>query len=903
MKTRQWILSLALGLTLILPLFAHAAATDAGGMLQFDSDALQQDRVTVPYNAAQDLSANFTLEFWVKAADFSNEPRLLQRKDAFALFLTTSGNVKFESKNGTMVAVTSSATLSLNSWHHIAVTVEDLGGGNFQAQIYIDGVLDASNTDALFQIPWAAEPLMIGNQQNGSGPLEGWMDDVRIWSEVRSTAQIADNRGKALEGTEANLVSYYNFDETGQTVNDLTGTQDGVLGTDATVEDSDPTRVAISTAPIGIRLLSPNGGESYPIGTAFTVTWACDPAVPQVDVLLSMDGGVNWLFLAKATNNDGSLQAYAPGPPTTQAVIMLLNTTDPNQNDAGDGFFSTTEVPNWQVNIYKEAEDGVLTKPMMRAIDGLSFNCYQIYSYKNNVGTAVLQVNLPISGIYVIWGRTYSEGGTRNSFYISVDGGPEALYDIKKNSSWNWAPVSERGNALAGTTPEIAPVLYYLTAGTHEITIRGRENYARFDRLAITNNLQQDFYWLNPDRWILLTAPEDKAQVERGKPVEITWESYNISSVVTIDASFDHLNSFPLLIAQSTPNDGAFIWNVPANLNYEIAYIRITSGSSAGSCPMDANYQQFYLVDPKPELNVLQPNGGEKWVAGSTEQISWASEFYSGTVNIDFSTDNGATWTQIAAAQPAGGTLDWTIPNTPSTTCWVRAYNSGGGAPSDTSDAAFEIVAPPQPDETLTVIAPNGGENLTGGNSFAIQWEAENLSDPVNIDVSIDNGTTWSTIATGQSPTGSYAWTVPTLNVDNAWVRVYEPTDSVPADTSDASFSIVTGGPLSESITVVYPNGGETLQIGSTIDIQWQSENFSGTVDVAVSLDNGATWSTIATAQPAIGSVAWSVPDISTQLGWVKVFDTADEDPIDLSDAPFAIAPALPMPTNYGLSF
>lgn len=65
------------------------------------------------------------------------------------------------------------------------------------------------------------------------------------------------------------------------------------------------------------------------------------------------------------------------------------------------------------------------------------------------------------------------------------------------------------------------------------------------------------------------------------------------------------------------------------------------------------------------------------------------------TANLDYSTDGGATWTNIATNQPMDllgrGTFNWTVPNTPSTNVLIRVHANDGSQPTDLSDAPFTI--------------------------------------------------------------------------------------------------------------------------------------------------------------------------------------------------------------------
>lgn len=104
-------------------------------------------------------------------------------------------------------------------------------------------------------------------------------------------------------------------------------------------------------------------------------------------------------------------------------------------------------------------------------------------------------------------------------------------------------------------------------------------------------------------------------------------------------------------------------------------------------------YNFFYLgalkVKFKKEryLTLNSPSGGEFWQVGKVTPIRW-SALNVAEVILDYSTDNGATWNNIDTVSGFLNKYDWTIPNTPSVNCLVRAI-------SDTlisqSSSVFEI--------------------------------------------------------------------------------------------------------------------------------------------------------------------------------------------------------------------
>ncbi|MCY1031955.1 lamin tail domain-containing protein [Corallococcus sp. BB11-1] len=90
---------------------------------------------------------------------------------------------------------------------------------------------------------------------------------------------------------------------------------------------------------------------------------------------------------------------------------------------------------------------------------------------------------------------------------------------------------------------------------------------------------------------------------------------------------------------------------------------------------------------------------------------------------------------------------------------------------------------------SVKVTAPNGGETLSAGSTFAITWTSSNVSQ-VNVQYSLD-GTVWRDVATSvAAASGRYTWTVPSESSTTARVRVADATRADVADLSDGAFTM-----------------------------------------------------------------------------------------------------------------
>jgi len=186
-----------------------------------------------------------------------------------------------------------------------------------------------------------------------------------------------------------------------------------------------------------------------------------------------------------------------------------------------------------------------------------------------------------------------------------------------------------------------------------------------------------------------------------------------------------------------------------------------------------------------PYITVTSPNGGEDWHIGSSHDITWTSSGTSGSVQIEYSTNNGSSWTEEISSTPDDGSYSWTIPDMPSDNCLMR-INDTDGSPSDTSDAVFAISTVPS---YITVTSPNGGENWKVDSTYDITWTSSGTSGSVRIGYSTNNGSSWAEEAASTSDDGSYSWMLPDTPSDSCLVRIND-TDGSPSDNSDTLFTI-----------------------------------------------------------------------------------------------------------------
>ncbi len=108
-----------------------------------------------------------------------------------------------------------------------------------------------------------------------------------------------------------------------------------------------------------------------------------------------------------------------------------------------------------------------------------------------------------------------------------------------------------------------------------------------------------------------------------------------------------------------------------------------------GAIKLTVSDEPITIEEPDPELALIYPNGGHLWEVGKTVRIKWESVSVD-DVLIEFSSNNGSTWSDLATVPGDQQYYDATVLNEISTNCLIRI---SGETLTDTSDNPFSIIA------------------------------------------------------------------------------------------------------------------------------------------------------------------------------------------------------------------
>ncbi len=97
-----------------------------------------------------------------------------------------------------------------------------------------------------------------------------------------------------------------------------------------------------------VTVLSPNGGESWPIGEEQQITFSAVNGPEFVDIELDRGGPGGWELLAEDVPvTAGSLAWTVLGPPSTTCTIRITDAADPAVTDISDAEFTIFQSLNW----------------------------------------------------------------------------------------------------------------------------------------------------------------------------------------------------------------------------------------------------------------------------------------------------------------------------------------------------------------------------------------------------------------------------------------------------------------------------------------------------------------------------------------------------------------------------
>ena len=626
------------------------------------------------------------------------------------------------------------------------------------------------------------------------------------------------------------------------------------------------------------------------MGSYYLLTTINDKSTGSYTVPTVLNPGTRYTFAIKtftaahSNNKNEIISDYSSTVSATTTEAATITVTSPNGGESWAG--GSTQTITWtstgtiaNVNIYYTGDNGI--------------SYQQIILSTPNDGSFDWTVPDAPSG----WCRVkiIETGGSvvdESDGMFTITPAP-SITVTSPNGGENWAPGSTHDitwtSTGAITIVDIAlstdngatwTTLFAASPndGTQSITLPAGDSAVCLIRIGETGGTVYDVsdgvFTISTPHSVTITSPNGGENWAVGSTQTITWTSTGNLGNLRLRYSIDNGANW-ITIAVLTTNPGSYAWVVP-DAPSSTCKVRIRE---IGQPAVDDSDAVFTIYTPH-SVTVTSPNGGENWAVGSVQNVTWTSTGIFSYVDIALSTNSGVSWTAVANGTANDGSHSITVPSADSSNCLIRVSETGGSV-SDVSNGVFSIYTP----HTITVVSPNGGESWLPGSTHPITWTSTGAIAYVDLSYSLDNGSTWVTIANSRANTGSYYWTLPAASSNTCRVRVAESGGGA-SDISDYIFSILEPS----TFTIISPNGGEVWSGGSTQTILWTCNCTYTVVNLSYSLNNGATWTDIAVNTSNSGRYDWTVPRLEQTVTTCLVKVTTSFNNIsDTSDGTFTI--------------
>lgn len=645
-----------------------------------------------------------------------------------------------------------------------------------------------------------------------------------------------------------------------------------------------------------IEVVSPNGDENIIGGSVYDITWKMN-GIESVNIKFSKDSGVSWTNIVSNYVPSSALSTtqykYSWTIPDISAQSSLIKIEDASNT-------SVFDQSNYIFTITK-AVTPVTVKWKYGTSDKIAFSSPAI---GNEVTTYI---------------------GSNDGYLYAIDStGSLKWYYNLGNAVWSSPAISISGTIYVGSFD------YNLYAIDPDGTLKWQ--YATENGILSTPAIASDstIVFGSSDAYLYKLYPNGKLKWKR----LLNGTIYS-SPAIGVDGA--------IYVGDNTGLMYAFDVNGNEKWRYQ------TGGSIFSSPAIDGD-GTIYIGSSNGSIYALNPNGTLKWnnslgaiiesspVIGSEGKIYIGTEGNGGSIkpgifalnrdgsvfwNFDTGGDIisspaigadgtiyvGSSDSTFYAVNPDGrlkweypvGSMVWSSPSISKTGIVIFGAYDGYVYALDTgTNAGLAASTWPKFHTTqgntgriiglaadfVRVNAPNGGENIVPGSSFAVTWNSNGVSNVI-IEFSKDNGQNWTVIADNiPASNHTYNWTVPQgISSAQCFIRITSKENSAINDLSNGTFTISQAA----FVKVTYPNGGEILNTGATASITWQYYGVSE-VEIQFTKNDGAAWSTIGNVSAANGTFSWTVPGEVSNLCRIKVIDKSNSAVNDESDGNFSIS-------------
>jgi hypothetical protein len=625
--------------------------------------------------------------------------------------------------------------------------------------------------------------------------------------------------------------------------------------------------------PQAITVTSPVAAEDLVIGGKYYITWRNTGTVANVNIEYSLDGGSNWTGVASGIANSKNYEWTVPNFISGTVIVRVSNSSDLTINDSSDTFAIVGQT-------IVVADPNAVSSWMLTKKYGIT--------WQNNGVFANVKLQYSLDGGSV-W-NSITESSANTKYYewtvpVTAAASSEAMINVSNVSNTAVEESSDTFEIVSQTFNVVSPKAgdqfvvsrkYYVTwltdgtvsnvniyysvnsggtwnllssnlanTGSYEWTVpnavsslclvrvTNSANESILDESAMFSIVPQSIFVNSPvlnDNWII------------GRKYFITWSNVGTVASVRLQYSYNGGTDWNL-ITDNLSNSGSYEWTVPntPSNNCLLQVINYSNTDVFGSSPT--------FIIPSQTIDILSPQSGDEYLSGNKYYITWRWSGTLSTVDIEYSLNNGADWTYIATGATNNGYYEWTLPSANSAECLVRISNPSNSLINDIS-SQFTILP-----QNITITCPTVSDTFVAGRKYYLTWRTEGTFANADLWYSTDAGVQWNTIASNEANDGSYEWTVPAIASSNiAMLKIGNSSQASIFALSD-TFNITI--PV---VTFTSPVLADSFSTMKKYFLTWTTLGAISQVNLDISLNGGADYSSIIANLTNAGNYEWSIP-------------------------------------------
>lgn len=137
-----------------------------------------------------DILSTISLAAWIKFENTGSQETIIGKEDTYELAKSSAEKVIISIYQTTNKFTLSTSTLSVDTWYYVVGTYD---GGAGSMKIYINGVLDKTDTTYSGNIDTTANYVTTGKLNGSSTPFTGIIDEAKIYSDILTASEVITN--------------------------------------------------------------------------------------------------------------------------------------------------------------------------------------------------------------------------------------------------------------------------------------------------------------------------------------------------------------------------------------------------------------------------------------------------------------------------------------------------------------------------------------------------------------------------------------------------------------------------------------------------------------------------------------------------------------------------------------